>query len=261
MFKKIILSLSFLVLFCGLSYCADPKAIIDAKPAASIGESVWLRTTGSSAKMFQWKVLPPNGEESFTVLPIFGGMDKMGVPIVNYWAHFSSMNPGTFYFVLIATEDNKSDVAIHTLVYGGGGPNPPVPPTPPTPDIPQPSADLVALVKPIADLFVGDKATIKKDSANLSAFYMDMAETIERDRATQVIKTTDNVRQTNISAGKLMFQNTGIKGRYPGLGEAIDKALAAKLGLDIVDLTDAKRTEVVNMFKALAWICGEVAKK
>jgi len=267
MFKKLILASIIVGLISLSGLCGEPKAIIQAKATATIGESVWLRTTGSLGKNFQWKVLPPALEENVTILPIFGGMDKDGKPIVSYWAHFSSAKACTVYFLFVATEGDKSDIALHVLSYGGGDtptpPNPPIPPPDPiVPEIPKPSADIVLLVQPISQLMVNtDKVQLKKDIANLKQFYTDMADTVEKDSTSKIIKTTEHVRQTHINAGKLMFAQTGIKGKYTGLADAINSALATKLGLEIVELSDSKRADAVNVFRGIAWVMQETNKK
>jgi len=257
MFRSFLFTLCLLIPAIGL--CADPKAVIDAKATAIIGESVWLKTTNSVGKTFQWKVLPPAEESSFTTLPIFGGMDDKGAPIVSYWSHYSSMKSGTIYFVLVATEGDKSDVVTHTLIYGGGAPTP----TPDVviPDVEQPTSDIISIVGPITPILVGDKVQLKKDIASLVGFYLEMADTIQRDKDAQTIKDTDALRKTNINAGNLAFQNTGIKNRYPGLGKSIDKAIADKLGLDIVELTGQKRTDAITIFKGIAWAIKQAADK
>jgi hypothetical protein len=260
MLKSFLLAITLVLASIYAVFAADPKAVIDAKATAVIGESVWLKTTNSIGKNFQWRILPQGEETCFTILPIFGGLDDKGAPIVSYWAHYSSMKAGTIYFVLVATEDNKSDVGLHTLIYGGGNPTP-VPPDPVTPEIPTPSSDLVSIVSPITPILVGEKSQLKKDVSALKSFYLEMADTLTRDKDTKVIKTTDQLRQTNINAGTIAFQNTGMKSRYPGLGQAIDKALADKLGLDIVELTDLKRKDAIDIFTAIAWACQQADKK
>jgi hypothetical protein len=256
MFRSFLLTLCLLIPTIGLR--AEPKAVIEAKPTAIIGESVWLKTNNSIGKTFQWKVLPPSEESSFTILPIFGGMDDKGAPIVTYWSHYSSMKSGTIYFVLVATEGDKSDVVTHTLIYGGGAPNP----TPDVviPDVEQPTSDIISIVSPITPILVGEKPQLKKDIAALVGFYLEMADTIQRDKDAQTIKNTDALRKTNVNAGNLAFQNTGIKNRYPGLGKAIDKSIADKLGLDIVELTGQKRTDAITIFKGIAWAVKQADK-
>lgn len=259
MFRKLTYVLVAMLLATNLIFAAEPKAVIVSKPTAALHDSVWLQTTGSVGKTFIWKILPAKAIDNFTILPIFGGMNDKSEPIVNYWAHYSSATAGTVYFIFIATEENKSDVAIHTLVYGGGDTI--IDTSNKLPEIAKPSDGLVTIVQPLMTLFIGDKVQIKKDASSMAYFYSDIADTISRDSTTKLLKTTEQIRQLNITAGTLMFQQTGVKGRYPGLGTEIDKVLATSIGLDIVDITDTKRIDIVNAFKAIAWSCVEVAKK
>lgn len=247
-----------LMLFCTIAlYAAEPKAVIEAKPTAQIGEPVWLKTTNSVGKNFYWKVLPDSEATNFTELPIFGGLNDAKEPIVNYWAHYSSLkaSPTPIYFVFVATEGDKSDIAIHILQYGPGGPNPPDPI--PIPDISPPSTSLKVAIQPVMDMVKGDTTQVKADCTLLKNFYAQLADTVGKDTS---ITTNEQVRNLNIELGTKTFANTGLKDRYKGLGVKIDEVLAGQLGLEIVTLTDAKRTQIADTFRALAWGFQEIAK-
>jgi hypothetical protein len=258
MFKKIGLTFILTLLLSTTYIFAQdgPKAVIDAKPEANIGESVWLKPTGSVGQTFTWKILPPEAEKSFVVLPIFGGLDADGKPTIHYWAQFSSMEPQTVYFILVAVENNIIDVATHKLIYGGGDV---VIPTPDQiPDLAPPDANLATLVQPIITILSsGNVQDLPKDSRNIQSFYWDMADTLERDKSSQIVKNTDQLRQLNVAAGTLMFQQTGMQNKYVGLAAAIDKALSTTIGLDIVDLNSAKRQDAINVLKAISWAAQE----
>jgi hypothetical protein len=247
----------------------SPHAVIVGPEQVMAGQSAWLKTTGSLGKTFQWQVIPPEQDGSFTELPIFGGMDRQPGPdgelntaddilnpIVHHWAHFSSTKEGSYYFVLVATEGDKSSLAIHTVIVGDKAPGPDPDPDPdpdpkPTIEVDTPSAVLQLLVKGITPLLTGDKA--KEDGVELAKFYLDMANVIERDST--VIKTTTHIRTLNVNAGQLMFQKTGIQGRYTGLSQEIDNVFVAVLTKDNTELTPAKRQELVQALKAIAWAC------
>jgi hypothetical protein len=99
-------------------------------------------------------------------------------------------------------------------------------------------------------------ANHQEDGQQIAAFYRALADVVERD-AGQVLRDVADVREANRRAGLLMFQRTGVQGKYPGLSDAIESALAELVGLDNVPLDEAKRKNVVAAFRALAWACGD----
>ncbi len=261
--------------FCYGAEPTEPLAVVLGPERVEIGRSAWLKTTGSKGKGFQWKIVPPAASKYFTELPIYGGMDagpdnKLGTaddfPLIHRWAHFDSNVEGTYYFILIVTKDNKSSVAIHKLVNGKGlptpTPNPNPDPDPPIPDISiaKPEEPYLGFVKPITPLITGkDASVIKRDSIELAKFYLDFADVLERDE--NIIKTTGHILKLNQNAGQLMFQKTGMKGKYDNLPSAIDTAFAEALTLEDVSLTASKRDKAVKVSKAIAWACLEAGKK
>ena len=74
--------------------------------------------------------------------------------------------------------------------------------------------------------------------------------------ANWAMKNVEKYRETNRRAGLLMFQETGIQGKYPGLAEAIDKVLADQVGLAVVPLDAEKRKRAIDALRAIAWACG-----
>lgn len=258
----------FIFLFCAASSFAQvptpapvpppvlgqPRAVIEpSKTTAQLLEPVWLKTTNSSGKSFSWKVIPPAAEADFTVLPIFGGMDKNGQPIVSWWGVYSSSKPGNLFFVFTAAESDKSDTAVQAITYGGGNA-----PVVPVPTVPTPSADLVTLVQPITLTFSGsDKTAITNDTTRLANFYISLAKQVQADGAgAKRIVDTAALRQVHTTAGQLGL--AGLKGKYPGLGDAVDKVITTKLGLDVTALTDVKRQDAVNTFNAIGWALLQV---
>lgn len=242
---------------------SEPIAVIKGPNKTEIGQCVFLKTTGSQGKSFQWKVIPEEAiEGDFTPMPIYGGMDpgpdgKLGTPddfpIVHQWAHFSSSKPGTYYFIYVATENDQSAIAIHKIVNGDEAPTP-------VPDkiiIPEPIDPYKGYVTSITPLISGSDA--EKDGRNLAMFYMDLANVVARDET--IIKTTADIKKLNENAGQLMFQKTGIKGKYPNLGATIDKVFVAILTLENVPLTKVKRDEVVKGITAIAWACLQASER
>jgi hypothetical protein len=143
--------------------------------------------------------------------------------------------------------------------------NPPIglidTPIVPTPTVPTPTVAMQAVVAPIAALVVGDKAP--GDRAALSEYYAAWGDVLERDGGTagkKKIATTAVLAAANESAGLLMYQQTGIKGRYATLADSIQKARGECLGIaDLkggwlnVPLDDAKRAKAVEFERALSW--------
>ena len=117
----------------------------------------------------------------------------------------------------------------------------PVVPTPVVVDGPSDEMkQLVAAIEPISE-------------PELAELYNDFADVIARD--TEVIKTTGHIRECHTRSGRLMFQETGIQERTPGLGEKVDAAIGAAIGMKNVPLTPELRARAVEVMKALAWAC------
>jgi hypothetical protein len=121
----------------------------------------------------------------------------------------------------------------------------------PQPSPERPSDALVTAVQPVAAILKGHG----DDGGRLSAFYLAEADVVARDQG-KVIATTAQLRELNRRSGLLMFQRTGIEGKYPGLAEAIDQVLADRVGLDNVVFDAGKQKAAVETLKALAWACA-----
>lgn len=106
-----------------------------------------------------------------------------------------------------------------------------------------PSAEMQKIVEPVVEI---------KD-LDLASLYSDLAGVIERD--SEIIKTTETIRTAHSRSGQLMFQGTGMKGKYPGLAEKVDAAIAEAIGKENVSLTPDLRAKAVEVFKALSWAC------
>jgi hypothetical protein len=114
----------------------------------------------------------------------------------------------------------------------------------PVVSINEPALEYKELVKPITDLDISSD-----DAKMLSAFYLEMADVIEKDNGT--IGSTGEFRNFNMMAGMLHF-NTSLKDKYDTLGEDIDTAIVETIGKQSVSLED-KREELVSVLEAIAW--------
>jgi len=119
--------------------------------------------------------------------------------------------------------------------------------------------DVKELCKPIIESLKNGPQSRKQDAQRLSDLYMDLATLIELDGAdTEVIKTTEEIRQANSLTGVMLRLN--IKGAYPGLSEASQALLSSQIGSDMVTLDSDLRNKSVDAFRALAWACNEGSK-
>ena len=96
------------------------------------------------------------------------------------------------------------------------------------------------------------------DALRLSSLYSDIGDLISLDGENEVIKNTEEIRQTNKLSGLLL--RLDIKGKYEGLAEAAEKVIVTGIGSDDVSLDKELRNKAVTSFKALAWACKEGSK-
>lgn len=109
----------------------------------------------------------------------------------------------------------------------------------------EPSLENKELVQPIVDIDISSK-----DAAFLSAFYLEVADVVDKDEG--VIQSTAQFRRFNMLAGPLHF-NSNLKGKYESLGENIDEAIVNAIGKQSVELDDSKRKDLVDIIEAVAW--------
>lgn len=127
----------------------------------------------------------------------------------------------------------------------------------PAVSVPAPSAELQAVVSPIAALVIGDKAAA--DRAELAGLFSALAEFHSRDKAT-VISTVQLLQRHNELSLQAFYMGTGMKGRYATLGASVDAALGKHLGILQADgkykagpLDAATAAKVAEFCKAMAW--------
>lgn len=98
----------------------------------------------------------------------------------------------------------------------------------------------------------------KTDGKRLASLYNDIATLISLDGDNQVIKNTEELRQSNRLVGPMLQLN--LKGKYPDLPEAAQSLVVTAIGDDQVLLNNDLRAKAIAGFKALAWACNEGSK-
>ena len=98
----------------------------------------------------------------------------------------------------------------------------------------------------------------KIDGKRLASLYSDLANLVSLDGEDQIIKNTEEIRQSNRLTGLILKLN--IKGKYEDLPEAAQALILTAIGDDHVPLTSDLRAKAVEGFKALAWACNEGSK-
>ena len=105
--------------------------------------------------------------------------------------------------------------------------------------------DIPVLVEPLRGII-----TDPADKELSAQFHEEFADVVARDKG--IITSTEMIREGYVRAETLMLQRTELVGKYPGFGAAKDAVLEKVLGLENVALTDEKRADAVEVFRAIA---------
>lgn len=91
------------------------------------------------------------------------------------------------------------------------------------------------------------------DARTIREFYAAMADIVVRDGKAQepVIKTVFDLRNRHRYALSMAFENTGMVGKYVGLGERLDRYLLAAVGDVDLPLTPELRQSAAAAFAAI----------
>lgn len=119
-------------------------------------------------------------------------------------------------------------------------------------------SDSKTLVQPIVDVLKNGPSDRKIDGKKLASLFSDIAILIQLDGEDQVITNTEEVRQANTIAGKMLKLN--LKDKYPSLGIECSKYVKAIIGDDNIPLDNDLRNKAVQAFRSLAWACNEGSK-
>lgn len=113
--------------------------------------------------------------------------------------------------------------------------------------IPTPPSDLNGLVTAVK---AASTTVTPEDKMALSHFYSDFATVLSVDDS--LVTDTVRFRSAYSLAGKTLF-NSKLKGKYPGLGAAIDAQIMTAIG---DNATKLDRTKAVNVMNAIAYAFG-----
>ena len=113
----------------------------------------------------------------------------------------------------------------------------------------EPSDVLKEQVAGISDLVVGEDAS--DDKVRLAQFYAQLSKIVREEPG--FLKTTGQFKEYNSTAGQINFAGIPLKGKYNGLGQAIDQAIANQIGLENVELDVDKRDDLAKILAAISW--------
>ena len=113
----------------------------------------------------------------------------------------------------------------------------------------EPSTALKEKVAGISDFVVGDDAD--DDKIRLAQFYAQLSKIIRNEPG--FLKTTGEFKQYNSTAGQINYAGISLKGKYAGLGQTIDQAIADQIGLENVELDVDKRDDLAKILAAISW--------
>ena len=113
----------------------------------------------------------------------------------------------------------------------------------------EPSTALKEKVAGISDFVVGDDAD--DDKIRLAQFYAQLSKIIRNEP--EFLKTTGEFKQYNSTAGQINYAGISLKGKYTGLGQTIDQAIADQIGLENVELDVDKRDDLAKILAAISW--------
>jgi hypothetical protein len=113
----------------------------------------------------------------------------------------------------------------------------------------EPSDAMKETVSGISDLVVGDDADV--DKIRLAQFYAQLSHVVRNEPG--LIKTTEEFRTYNSYSGQINFAGISLKGKYNGLGQAVDQAIVNTIGLENTTLDADKRDDLAKVLAAVSW--------
>lgn len=113
----------------------------------------------------------------------------------------------------------------------------------------EPSDALKEDVAGISDLVVGDDAD--DDKIRLAQFYAQLSHIVRNEPG--FIQTTGQFREYNSTAGQINYAGLSLKGKYSGLGQAIDEAIVGQIGLENIELDVDRQDDLAKILAAISW--------
>ena len=113
----------------------------------------------------------------------------------------------------------------------------------------EPSDVLKEQVTGISDLVVGEDAS--DDKVRLAQFYAQLSKIVKDEPG--FLKTTGQFKDYNSTSGQINYAGLSMKGKYSGLGQAIDQAIVDQIGLENVELDVDKRDDLAKILAAISW--------
>ena len=113
----------------------------------------------------------------------------------------------------------------------------------------EPSDALKEKVTGISELVVGDDAD--DDKIRLAQFYAQLSKIVRNEPG--FLKTTGQFREYNSTAGQINYAGISLKGKYAGLGQAIDQAIVDQIGLESIELDIDRRDDLAKILAAISW--------
>lgn len=115
-----------------------------------------------------------------------------------------------------------------------------------------------AMVQPIVDIMKSGSSDRREDGKRLASLFSDIATLIQLDGEDQAVSNTEEIKEANIIAGKLLKLN--LKNKYPNLALECSNYVTKLIGDDNVALDTDLRSKAVQAFRGLAWACNEGSK-
>ena len=113
----------------------------------------------------------------------------------------------------------------------------------------EPSDAMKEKVTGISELVVGDDAD--DDKIRLAQFYAQLSKIVRNEPG--FLKTTGQFREYNSTAGQINYAGISLKGKYAGLGQAIDQAIVDQIGLESIELDIDRRDDLAKILAAISW--------
>jgi len=113
----------------------------------------------------------------------------------------------------------------------------------------EPSDALKEKVAGISDLVTGEDAG--DDKVRLAQFYAQLSKIVRDEPG--FLKTTGQFRDYNSTAGQINYAGLSMKGKYAGLGQAIDQVIVDQIGIENVELDVDRRDDLAKILAAISW--------